>query len=137
MSRFEEAKEAYAAIGVDVEEALKKLQQVRISMHCWQGDDVLGFDSDALTGGIATTGNYPGRARNPEELMADIRKAYSLIPGKHKLNLHASYRITDEKVDRDKIEPNTSRLGLTSPRKRASASTSTRRSSATRTSKTT
>ena len=58
MSRFEEAKEAYAAIGVDVEEALKKLQQVRISMHCWQGDDVLGFDSDALTGGIATTGNY-------------------------------------------------------------------------------
>ena len=105
MSRFEEAKEAYAAIGVDVEEALKKLQQVRISMHCWQGDDVLGFDSDALTGGIATTGNYPGRARNPEELMADIRKAYSLIQGKHKLNLHASYRITDEKVDRDKIEP--------------------------------
>jgi L-rhamnose isomerase len=74
-------------------------------MHCWQGDDVLGFDSDALTGGIATTGNYPGRARNPEELMGDIRKAYSLIPGRHKLNLHASYRITDEKVDRDKIEP--------------------------------
>lgn len=105
MSEFEEAKEAYAAIGVDAEEALKKLQQVRISMHCWQGDDVLGFDSDVLTGGIATTGNYPGRARTPEELMADIRKAYSLIPGKHKLNLHASYRITKEKVDRDKIEP--------------------------------
>ena len=105
MAEFEEAKEAYAAIGVDAEEALKKLQQVRISMHCWQGDDVLGFDSDALTGGIATTGNYPGRARTPEELMADIRKAYSLIPGKHKLNLHASYRITKEKVDRDKIEP--------------------------------
>lgn len=105
MSEFEEAKEAYAAIGVDAEEALKKLQQVCISMHCWQGDDVLGFDSDALTGGIAATGNYPGRARTPEELMADIRKAYSLIPGKHKLNLHASYRITKEKVDRDKIEP--------------------------------
>lgn len=105
MSEFEEAKEAYAAIGVDAEEALKKLQQVRISMHCWQGDDVLGFDSDVLTGGIAATGNYPGRARTPEELMADIRKAYSLIPGKHKLNLHASYRITKEKVDRDKIEP--------------------------------
>lgn len=105
MSEFEEAKEAYAAIGVDAEEALKKLQQVRISMHCWQGDDVLGFDSDALTGGIAATGNYPGRARTPEELMADIRKAYSLIPGKHKLNLHASYRITEEQVDRDKIEP--------------------------------
>ena len=105
MSRFEEAKEAYAAAGVDVEAALQKLAGVRISMHCWQGDDVLGFDSDALTGGIATTGNYPGRARNPEELMADIRKAYSLIPGKHKLNLHASYRITDENIDRDAIEP--------------------------------
>lgn len=94
MSRFEEAKETYAAIGVDVENALQKLQDVRISMHCWQGDDVLGFDSDALTGGIAATGNYPGRARNPEELMQDIKKAYSLIPAKHKLNLHASYRIT-------------------------------------------
>lgn len=105
MSNFENAKEQYAAFGVDAEKALQTLQQVRISMHCWQGDDVMGFDSDALTGGIATTGNYPGRARNPEELMADIRKAYSLIPGKHKLNLHASYRITDEKVDRDKLEP--------------------------------
>ena len=105
MSRFEEAKEQYAAAGVDVEAAIKKLQDVRVSMHCWQGDDVLGFDSDTLTGGIATTGNYPGRARNPEELMGDIRKAYSLIPGKHKLNLHASYRVTNEKVDRDKIEP--------------------------------
>ena len=105
MSRFEEAKEKYAAIGVDVDKALETLGKVRISMHCWQGDDVLGFDSDSLTGGIATTGNYPGRATNPDELMADISKAYSLIPGKHKLNLHASYRITDEKVDRDKIEP--------------------------------
>ncbi len=105
MSRFEEAKETYAAIGVDVENALKKLQDVRISMHCWQGDDVLGFDSDALTGGIAATGNYPGRARNPEELMQDIKKAYSLIPAKHKLNLHASYRITDENIDRDQLEP--------------------------------
>lgn len=105
MSEFETAKEQYAAIGVDVERALETLQKVRISMHCWQGDDVLGFDSDELTGGIATTGNYPGRARNPEELMADIRKTYSLIPGKHKLNLHASYRITEADVDRDKIEP--------------------------------
>ena len=105
MSRFEEVKEKYAAIGVDVDKALETLGKVRISMHCWQGDDVLGFDSDSLTGGIATTGNYPGRATNPDELMADISKAYSLIPGKHKLNLHASYRITDEKVDRDKIEP--------------------------------
>ena len=105
MSRFEEAKEKYAAIGVDVDKALETLGKVRISMHCWQGDDVLGFDSDSLTGGIAATGNYSGRATNPDELMADISKAYSLIPGKHKLNLHASYRITDEKVDRDKIEP--------------------------------
>lgn len=105
MSRFEEAKEKYAAYGVDVDKALETLGKVRISMHCWQGDDVLGFDSDSLTGGIATTGNYPGKATNPDELMSDIKKAYSLIPGKHKLNLHASYRITDEKVDRDKIEP--------------------------------
>lgn len=105
MSRFEEAKEKYAAIGVDVDKALETLGKVRISMHCWQGDDVRGFDSDSLTGGIAATGNYPGRATNPDQLMADIKKAYSLIPGKHKLNLHASYRITDEKVDRDKIEP--------------------------------
>ena len=105
MSRFEEAKEKYAAYGIDVDKALETLGKVRISMHCWQGDDVLGFDSDSLTGGIATTGNYPGKATNPDELMSDIKKAYSLIPGKHKLNLHASYRITDEKVDRDKIEP--------------------------------
>lgn len=105
MSRFEEAKERYAALGVDVDKALETLDKVRISMHCWQGDDVLGFDSDSLTGGIAATGNYPGRATNPDQLMADIKKAYSLIPGKHKLNLHASYLISDEKVDRNQIEP--------------------------------
>ena len=100
---FKNASERYAAIGVDVEAALKELAEVRISMHCWQGDDVRGFDAESLSGGIAATGNYPGRARNADELMADIRKAYSLIPGKHKLNLHASYRITDEKVDRDAL----------------------------------
>lgn len=105
MSRYDEAKAQYAAIGVDVEQALKTLQNVRISMHCWQGDDVLGYDSTELTGGIATTGNYLGRARTPDELMADIRKAYSLIPSKHKLNLHACYLISNEKVDRDQIEP--------------------------------
>ena len=105
MTRFQEAKEKYAAFGVDAAAAIKKLAGVRLSMHCWQGDDVLGFDSDKLTGGISTTGNYPGRAGNPEELMADIDKALSLIPGTHKLNLHASYRITDEKVDRDRLEP--------------------------------
>ncbi len=105
MSVYTDAKEQFAAWGVDVEAAEQALDKVRISMHCWQGDDVLGFDSEELTGGIATTGNYPGRARNKDELMADIAKAYSLIPGRHKLNLHASYRITDEKVDRDALEP--------------------------------
>lgn len=105
MGRFEEAKERYAAWGIDVEAALTELRKVRVSMHCWQGDDVLGFDSDSLSGGIAATGNYPGRARNPEGLMGDISKAYSLIPGKHKLNLHSSYRVTEENVDRDVLEP--------------------------------
>lgn len=102
---FEEAKERYAAIGVDVEAALRQLRTVRLSMQCWQGDDVRGFDSESLSGGIAATGNYMGCARNAEELMADIHKAYTLIPGKHKLNLHASYRITKEKIDRDMLEP--------------------------------
>lgn len=105
MSQYEAAKEAYAKFGIDTDKAIDTLSKVRISMHCWQGDDVLGFDSKELTGGIATTGNYPGRARNPEELMADIHKAFSLIPGKHKLNLHASYLISDKKVDRNEIEP--------------------------------
>lgn len=106
MTRFESAKEMYENMGVDVDAALEKLQNVKISMHCWQGDDVLGFESgDGLTGGIATTGNYPGKARNAEELMADMDKALSLIPGKHKINLHAIYAITDEHPDRDALEP--------------------------------
>ena len=107
MSRFEEAKEIYASLGVDAEKALESLKDVCVSVHCWQGDDVNGFDSpDALSGGIQTTGNYPGKARTPEELMADIDKAFSLIPGKKKLNLHACYAIFDgEIVGRDKIEP--------------------------------
>ncbi|MBP2656434.1 MAG: L-rhamnose isomerase [Firmicutes bacterium] len=106
MARFESAKELYQGIGVDVDAALKKLSDVKISLHCWQGDDVTGFENAAaLSGGIAATGNYPGKARNPEELMADIDKAFSLIPGKHKINLHACYAITDEKVDRDQLEP--------------------------------
>lgn len=106
--RYQEAKERYAAIGVDTDEALKKLSDVSISMHCWQGDDVKGFDGDGvLTGGIQATGDYPGRARNPKELMADIDKALSLIPGVHRLNLHASYAIFEdgEFADRDAIEP--------------------------------
>lgn len=105
-TRYEQAKEAYAKLGVDTCKALEKLQQVKISMHCWQGDDVTGFlGSGELSGGIAATGNYPGKARNAKELMADIDKALSLIPGVHKLNLHAIYAITDEKVELDQIEP--------------------------------
>lgn len=107
MNRYESAKEIYAKFGIDTEEALSKLSDITVSIHCWQGDDVGGFDSDdALSGGIQTTGNYPGKARNPEELMADIDKAFSLIPGKKKLNLHASYAIFDgNKADRDSLRP--------------------------------
>ena len=106
MTTFDSAKELYANIGVDVDAALQKLQNVKISMHCWQGDDVSGFENSGdLTGGIAATGNYPGKARNAEELMADIDKAFSLIPGKHKINLHACYAITDERPDRNELEP--------------------------------
>lgn len=104
---YEVAKERYAEIGVDTEEALKKLQDMKISVHCWQGDDVKGFlnPNGELTGGIMATGNYPGAARTPEQLRKDLEKAYSLIPGKHKLNLHAIYLDTDEKVDLNEIEP--------------------------------
>ena len=108
MSRYDEAKKLYAALGVDTESALNKLKDVTISVHCWQGDDVTGFDSpSALSGGIQTTGNYPGKATTPEELMADIDKAFSLIPGKKKLNLHASYAIFEdgEFADRNALEP--------------------------------
>lgn len=107
MNRFESAKEIYSSYGINAEAAIEKLKDVTISVHCWQGDDVTGFDNkEALSGGIQTTGNYPGKARTPEELMADLDKAFSLIPGKKKLNLHASYAIFDEEaVGRDKIEP--------------------------------
>lgn len=105
--RYQSAREMYQKIGVDTDKAIEKLMATPISIHCWQGDDVIGFDgSDSLSGGISTTGNYPGRARTPEELMADFDKAISLIPGKHRINLHASYAIMDgEKVDRNKLEP--------------------------------
>lgn len=101
------AKEQYAKIGVDTDKALEKLKNIKISMHCWQGDDVLGFlfKDIELSGGIQTTGNYPGRANTADELRADLDKALSLIPGNHKLNLHAIYADTDEKVDLDKLEP--------------------------------
>ncbi len=108
MSRYEEAKKIYSSFGVDTEKALTALKDVTISVHCWQGDDVVGFDSkESLSGGIQTTGNYPGKATTPEELMADLDKAFSLIPGKKKLNLHASYAIFSdgEFADRDAIEP--------------------------------
>lgn len=108
MIKYQDAKEAYAKIGVDTEKAIETLKKVPISIHCWQGDDVVGFDQDGpLTGGIQTTGNYPGRARTPEELMADFDKVLSLVPGQNKINLHACYAIFEdgERVDRDKIEP--------------------------------
>ena len=107
MSRFDEAKTMYAALGVDAEAAIEQLKDVCISVHCWQGDDVGGFDSpEALSGGIQTTGNYPGKARTPAELMADLDKAFSLMPGKKKLNLHACYAIFDgAPAGRDQLEP--------------------------------
>lgn len=108
MERYESAKSIYKNYGVDTEKALERLKDVCISVHCWQGDDVIGFDSkESLSGGIQTTGNYPGRARTPNELMADLDLAFSLIPGRKKLNLHASYAIFEdgETAGRDKLEP--------------------------------
>jgi L-rhamnose isomerase len=108
MERYEHAKAAYATIGVDTDKAIETLKNVPLSLHCWQGDDVVGFDQDGpLTGGIQTTGNYPGKATTPEQLMADLDEAFSLIPGGHKLNLHACYAIFEngERADRDALEP--------------------------------
>jgi L-rhamnose isomerase len=106
---YQLAQDRYAALGVDTEAALKKLATVPVSMHCWQGDDVGGFESmgSELGGGLAVTGNYPGKARTPAELRADAEKAYSLIPGKHRFNLHAFYVEfpAGKKVDRNAIEP--------------------------------
>ncbi len=105
-SLYEHAKETYAKIGIDTEEVLKKLAELPISLHCWQGDDVVGFENTgSLSGGIMATGNYPGKAGTPQELMADIEEVLSLLPGKYKINLHAIYAITDGTVDRDKLEP--------------------------------
>ena len=105
MTRYEEAKALYAKYGVDTDAALARLANIPISVHCWQGDDVIGFDgSDSLAGGIQTTGNYPGRARCPEELFADIKRAFSIMPGKKRINVHACYALLGEdkgKVDRD------------------------------------
>ena len=105
---YEIAKERYAALGVDTDAAMDTLQKIQLSLHCWQADDVSGFeDAGALTGGIQATGNYPGKARSIEELQADIEKVVSLLPGKHRLSLHASYADFRETgpADRDELEP--------------------------------
>ena len=105
---YEEAQKVYHAMGIDTEAAIAKLKKFPISLHCWQGDDVHGFDADGpLTGGIQTTGNYPGKARTPQELMDDIDKVFSLAPGLKRLNLHANYAIFEEGqwVDRDQLLP--------------------------------
>lgn len=108
LERYNEAKKIYEKMGIDTDKALETLEKVPISMHCWQGDDVAGFDNKGeLTGGIQTTGNYPGKASTPEELMEDMDMALKLIPGRHKINLHASYAIFEEGewADRDKLLP--------------------------------
>ncbi len=106
-SAYTLAKERYAALGVDTDQAMACLEKVAISLHCWQGDDVGGFENPGgeLTGGIAATGNYPGKARNADELRRDLDQAYSLLPGSHRLNLHAIYLESDKKVERNAIEP--------------------------------
>jgi L-rhamnose isomerase len=107
-SNYELAKQAYEKWGINVDKVLEKLKNIPISIHCWQGDDIGGFEVNAseLSGGIDVTGNYPGKARTPEELRQDLEKALSLIPGKHRINLHAIYAETNgEFVDRDQLEP--------------------------------
>jgi len=105
---FEEAKEQYASLGVDATQAIEQLDKLSISIHCWQADDVSGFENPEgeLTGGIQATGNYPGKARTIDELKKDLEKVISLVPGKHRISLHATYGdFGGEFVDRDKIEP--------------------------------
>ncbi len=101
------AKERYAELGVDTEQALARLENISISLHCWQGDDVGGFENPGgdLTGGIAATGNYPGKARTADELRSDLDVVYSLLPGLHRLSLHAIYLEADKKIERNAIEP--------------------------------
>lgn len=103
---YESAKAQFADWGIDTESAIERLKTIPISMHCWQGDDVVGFEqkTGSSGGGIQATGNHPGRARTPDELRADLEFAYSMIPGSHRLNLHAMYLDTDETPDRDEIE---------------------------------
>ena len=108
MTSYQIAKEKYAAMGVDTDAAMNILKDVPVSLHCWQLDDVTGFDHDGpLTGGIQTTGNYPGKATNPEQLFADFEKVLSMTPGKKKINVHACYAIFEDGkfADRDALEP--------------------------------
>lgn len=104
---FDAAKACYADLGVDVEAAISRVENIPVSLHCWQGDDVAGFENaGALDGGLAVTGNYPGKARNAVELRDDIARVLKLIPGKKRLNLHAIYAETDgKKVERNELEP--------------------------------
>ena len=105
---FENAKAQYSELGVDVEQALTRLAEIPISMHCWQGDDAVGFEGSGniTDGGIMATGNYPGRARNGDELRMDIEKVFSLVPGRHRLALHAIYAETgDKSISREKLQP--------------------------------
>ena len=108
MNAYELAKAKYAAFGIDTDAAMQAVSEIPVSIHCWQGDDIGGFEAttEALSGGIQTTGNYPGKARNPEELMADFDKVLEMTPGAKKINLHAIYAITNgEVVERDALEP--------------------------------
>ena len=108
MNRYDKAKEIYAKYGIDTEKVIERLNKIPVSVHCWQGDDVIGFDgADSLSGGIQTTGNYAGRARTPEELFSDLTTAFKLMPGKKRINIHACYALLGEdkdKVDRDAYE---------------------------------
>ncbi len=102
---YEQARQRYAELGVDTEAAMERLSSIAISLHCWQGDDVGGFESDEglSGGGIMATGAYPGKARTADELRADLEKTLSLIPGKHRLNLHAMYAEAEGKVERNEL----------------------------------
>ena len=106
MAAYKTAADKFSQWGVDTERAIERLETIPISMHCWQGDDVVGFEkkSGSSGGGIQATGNHPGRATTPDQLRDDLEFAYSMIPGKHRLNLHAMYLDSDENPDRDEIE---------------------------------
>ena len=119
LSAYAQAKERYAAIGVDTDKAVAELEKQQISLHCWQTDDVVGFErNDALSGGIQTTGNYPGRARNIDEVRQDIEFVKTLIAGNHRLNLHEIYGdFGDKFVDRDQCGVEHFRAGFSGPRR--------------------